>query len=240
MMNKERTIRSEWTTDRIGEMLDKYKPITIPVHISVSGKQKILGFSEAERILRKAKLISLERCSCRVERKNCDGPLDVCVCMDEEAEEALRDRNAWQTTFELAMDALRRAHKAGLVHLAYKTKGSRRISIICSCCACCCHTLAAITRFGYNHEVVESADVIAVRDFSKCDACGTCVDRCHFDAWGMVGDDVHHYSLKCAGCGICASFCPTGAITMVKRTRVNATRRSRKTRTETSKRIPNS
>jgi len=239
-MSKGRVIKSEWTTDKIGEMFDKYKPVTIPVSISVSGKQKILGFSEAERILRKAKLISLERCSCRVERKNCDGPLDVCVCMDEEAEEAMRDRNAWQTTLDKAMDALRRAHEAGLVHLAYETKGSGRISIICSCCSCCCHSLAAITRFGYDPEIVKSADVIAVRDSSKCNTCGACVDRCHFYAWGRVGDDVHHYSLKCAGCGICASFCPTGAITMKKRSKASVVRKSPTIRTEARKRMSRS
>jgi electron transport complex protein RnfB len=198
-------------------MLDDYKPITVPVSIKISGKQKVLGFSEVSKILSKAKLVSLEHCTCRVERKNCDAPLDVCVCMDEEAVEAMRDRGAWKTTHEKAMEALQIAHKAGLVHLAYETKGRRRIKIICSCCACCCQTLAAITRFGYHHDIVECADVIAVRDDSKCTSCGICVERCHFDAWGLVGDDVHQYPLKCAGCGVCASFCPSGAIKMVRR-----------------------
>jgi Na+-translocating ferredoxin:NAD+ oxidoreductase subunit B len=225
-MIKARTISNEWSTDKIGELLDKYKPITVPVNISVSGRQKVLGFSQAEKILKKAKLVSLENCSCRAEHKNCDAPLDVCVCMDEEAEEAIRDRKAWKTTHEKALEALRRAHRAGLVHLAYETKGSNRIKIICSCCACCCQTLAAITRFGYNREIVECSDVIAVRDPEKCTDCGVCVQRCHFDAWGMVGDSVHQYHLKCSGCGVCASFCPTGAISMKKRTRARPIKRS--------------
>jgi len=216
-MTRQRTIRNEWTKDKIDEMLDKYKPITVPVSVKISGKQKVLGFSEAKKMLSKAKLVSLEKCSCRMERKNCDGPLEVCVCMDEEAEEAIRDRNAWKTTHEDALRALQTAHEAGLVHLAYETKGKGRIKIICSCCECCCHTLAAITRFGYNREIVECADVIAERDVSKCTDCGICVERCHFDAWGLVGDAVYQYPLKCAGCGVCASFCPSGAITMVQR-----------------------
>jgi len=223
-MSNARIIKNEWATDQIDELLDKYKPITVPVSISISGKQKILGFSEAEKILRKARLVSLEKCTCRVERGNCDGPIDVCICMDEEAEEAMRERNAWKTTHEKAMDALRTAHNAGLVHLAYETKGRDRVKIICSCCACCCQTLAAITRFGYNREVVESADVIAARDAAKCTNCGICVQRCQFDAWGLVGDDVHHYPLKCGGCGVCASFCPTGAIAMMRRDGVTSSR----------------
>lgn len=216
-MNKARIIKSEWATDKIDEMLDKYRPITVPVTIKISGKQKILEFSEAEKIVRNAKLVSLEKCTCRDERKNCDGPIDVCVCMDEEAEEAMKERGAWKTTHRKAMEALRIAHEAGLVHLAYETKGRGRIKIICSCCACCCQTLSAITRFGYNPEIVESANVISSRDPAKCTDCGICVQRCNFDAWGLVGGDVHHYPLKCSGCGVCASFCPAGAITMVKR-----------------------
>ena len=235
-MTKGREIKSEWTTDKIDEMFDKYIPVTVPVSITISGKQKVLGYSEAEKILRKAKLISLERCSCRSERKNCDAPLDVCLCMDEEAEEAMRDRQAWQTTLEKAMKALDKAHKAGLVHLAYETKSSGKISIICSCCSCCCHTLAGITRFGYNPEIVNSADVIAVRDASICTNCGICVDSCHFFAWGLVGDEVHHYPMKCAGCGVCASFCPTGAITMKKRAKSSVSGKRQAGRTGTPRR----
>lgn len=218
-MTKGREIKSEWTRADIDEMFDKYIPVTVPVSISITGKQKILGFSEAEKILRKAKKISLENCSCREERKNCEGPLDVCLCMDDEADEAMKERHAWLTTFDKAMDALERAHNAGLVHLAYESKKNGNISIICSCCSCCCHSLAGITRFGYNPEIVASADVIAVRNPSKCNNCGVCVDSCHFFAWGLVGGEVHHYSMKCTGCGICASFCPAGAISMKKRTK---------------------
>jgi len=214
-MPRPRIIRNEWTTKEIDEILDSYKPITIPVSISVKGKQKVLGFSEAEKILRKAKLISLEPCWCRLKLKNCDGPIDVCICVDEEAELAISKRDGWKASLDEAMAALKKSHKAGLVHIAYEFENQEMRSI-CSCCACCCHTLAAITRFGYG-DVVGRADVIAVHDPSKCNNCKICVSKCHFDAWDLVGEKVHHYSLKCAGCGVCASFCPTGSIRLVKR-----------------------
>ncbi|MGD9962516.1 MAG: ATP-binding protein, partial [Thermoplasmata archaeon] len=206
----------EWTARDIDEILDELRPITIPVNVSVEGRQKIMGFEESERLLRKAKLISLEECSCRKRIKGCDSPLDVCLCMDKEAEEAIERRGAHETTLEVAMDALRRSHEAGLVHMAYETRGGP-IDIICSCCSCCCHTLAAITRLGYDEAVVGHADVIAEMDPTLCDDCGVCVERCHFKAWAMEGDSVEFARAKCAGCGVCASSCPSGAIRLVKR-----------------------
>lgn len=206
----------EWTARDIDEILDELRPITIPVNVSVQGRQKVMGFEESERLLRKAKLISLEECSCRKRIKGCDAPLDVCLCMDKEAEEAIERRGARETTLEVAMDALRRSHEAGLVHMAYETRGGP-IDIICSCCSCCCHTLAAITRLGYDEAVVGHADVVAEMDPTLCDDCGVCVERCHFEAWAIEGGAVKLTREKCAGCGVCASSCPNGAIRLVKR-----------------------
>jgi ferredoxin len=211
------THKAEWTTAEIDEILDELRPIAVPVNISIEGRQRILSLNEARHILDSAKLISLERCSCREKIGGCDGPLDVCVCADDEAKEAIEKRGAWETDLETAMDALMRAHKAGLVHLAYETRTTGIINIICSCCACCCHSLAAITRFGYDKEIIGHSDVIAVKDDSLCSNCGICVERCHFKAWGEVGDDVKLDQDRCAGCGVCASLCPEGAIRLEKR-----------------------
>ncbi len=206
----------DWTRAEIDDVLAEYIPVTVPVSISVRGKQKVLGFNELEKILKKAKLISLEPCWCRLKIKGCDGPIDVCVCVDKEAELAISKREGRKATYEEAMNALRRSHKAGFVHLAYETPGHEMRSI-CSCCACCCHTMAAITRFGYDPAIVGHADVIAAYSSENCNQCGLCVKRCHFKAWTTDGDKVMHNPDKCAGCGVCVSSCPTGSIILNKR-----------------------
>jgi len=226
-MTRERAIRNEWTTDEIDEMLDQMKPITLPVNITVRGKQKVLDHSEARTILEKARLISLENCMCRLKLKNCDAPVDLCICIDEEAEIAISDRGAWKTTLGNAMDALRRGQEAGLVQIAYEVEG-RKIQAICSCCACCCHSLAAITRFGYDIDVVEKSGMIAVHDKETCENCELCISRCHFDAWGLVGGEVHLYSMRCAGCGVCVASCPTGSIKLVERNAAMSKKPARK------------
>jgi len=208
--------QEEWTKAEVDELLGEFRLVTVPVNISVKGRQKVLSYDETEKLLRRARLISLEQCSCRAKIKGCDGPLDVCICMDGEAEEAIEKRGAHVTTLYAAMDALRRSHEAGLVHLSFETK-DRNIEIICSCCACCCQALSAISRFGYDKEIIGHADVIAVHNSEVCDGCGLCVTKCHFEAWSEEEGHVVHRPDMCSGCGVCVSSCPIGAITLEKR-----------------------
>ncbi|HEX9907486.1 MAG TPA: 4Fe-4S binding protein [Thermoplasmata archaeon] len=212
----ERTMKEGWSRDEVDKVLDELSPITVPVSISVNGKQKILGLDECERMLRKAKIIGLEPCWCRLKIKGCDAPIDICVTMDEETELAVREREGRKVSLSQAMAALKKGHKAGLVHLAYETPG-HDIKAICSCCSCCCHTMYGITQMGMNRDVVGQADVIAVHIPDTCTDCGICVKRCHFKAWSFDEDKVVHNPSLCAGCGVCVSFCPSNSIKMVKR-----------------------
>jgi len=113
--------------------------VTVPVNVTIKGKQKILDFAAAEKILKKAKLISLGNCGCRSRLKNCDAPLDVCLNIDKEAEEQINQGSAKKVSLEQALDALRRSHEAGLVHLTFTIKGDKQPFVMCSCCSCCCH-----------------------------------------------------------------------------------------------------
>ena len=109
----------EWTDAEIDGILDEVKPVTVPVSITVKGRQKILSFKECESLLRKARKISLEPCWCRLKIKGCTSPIDICVSMNREAELAVSERQGRQVSLDEAMEALKRGHRAGLVHLAY-------------------------------------------------------------------------------------------------------------------------
>ncbi|OGS41978.1 MAG: hypothetical protein A3K67_06965 [Euryarchaeota archaeon RBG_16_62_10] len=214
---RHRDLRNEWTREEIDEQLGEYKLVTVPVDISFRGGQKVLSFSQAEEILRNASLISLEPCTCRQKMMNCDAPVDdVCICVDKGAEEAMSLREGRKATFEEAMAALRTTHDAGLVHVSFELEGHEMHSI-CGCCQCCCHAVAAMVRFGGYDGLVGRSDMIAVHDEPKCNGCGMCIERCQFDAWGLVGGKVRHYQGRCTGCGVCVSFCPEEAIGFVKR-----------------------
>jgi len=204
--------REELMKDFVGQMT----PVTVSVNISIRGQQTVLDLSSVEEILRNAEVISLGDCGCRSKWHKCDAPIDVCLCLDDLARDAMKN-GARRISLAQALVALKRSHQAGLVHLAYTFKGKEKPEVICSCCSCCCHSLGALVRFGIPDHVVAS-EYKAQQNYDTCSNCGTCVKRCQFKARQLNSDDKLVFnSAKCFGCGLCVSTCPTKSITLIKR-----------------------
>jgi len=207
---------NDWTLAELRrDYVGTWKAVTVPMNVSIQGQQQVLDTSAVEKILRNAKLITLEDCGCRIRFKKCDAPLDVCLSIDGEAQEAL-ERGAKQISVKKALKVLERSHKAGLVHLAYIYKGKEKPEIICSCCSCCCHSMSALVRFGIPDHVIAS-EYVASQNEETCENCGTCVERCQFNARKLVNHKLRFTKEKCFGCGLCVSTCPTNSILLVKR-----------------------
>ena len=71
-----------------------------------------------------------------------------------------------------------------------------------------------LTRFD-NPRAIARANYISKIDEDLCGACGTCLERCKFNAI-TINDFAEANSDKCIGCGLCAVTCPNDAITMVR------------------------
>jgi Pyruvate/2-oxoacid:ferredoxin oxidoreductase delta subunit len=192
--------------------------ITIPVNIQIKADHRVLDFGEVEKILKLAKKLVLQNCGCRTDKGNCDAPNDVCITIDppEDYVAKFSRYNARESTLEEALDALKRSHEAGLVHLAYTMKGDDEASIVCSCCPCCCHTLGGLLRHGISTQVLTSK-FIAEQSQEKCVACGKCVQRCVFGARDLDNGELKYDQSKCFGCGLCVSTCPVDAVSLTRR-----------------------
>jgi Pyruvate/2-oxoacid:ferredoxin oxidoreductase delta subunit len=190
---------------------------TLTANINIDVDHNVYDLQEAKTILTKAEKIVVEDCPCRTEHHHCDAPLNVCISIDKSAEATLKTgKHAHEITLNQAMTILNKTHEAGLVHMAYASKGSTEPTSICSCCPCCCNTLRPMLQKG-THNLVLSSKHIAEDDTSKCTACGTCVKRCIFGARRLAAGELAYDASRCMGCGVCVSTCPTGAIKMVPR-----------------------
>lgn len=206
----------DWTKEELEEsFIGKMKAVTIAVNHVIDGKQKIISLEELEKILRKAEIISQGTCYCRDRMKNCIEPMDGCLGVDAWAREAIKLGDK-EITLEEALEAMKRTHEAGLVHMAYSDLPEGEITQICSCCSCCCHTLGAIQKMGFSGQIFESKFIVAL-DADKCANCGTCGDVCHFEARRMDGNQLVVEISKCFGCGVCVTRCPKSAIHMKSR-----------------------
>lgn len=198
------------------EYVSKWTPVTVPVNISIHGQQTVLDMSSAESILRTAEVIAVQDCGCRTRFHRCDGPLDVCITMDDHARDSIKN-GAKRISPAQALVVLHRSHNAGLVHMAFTSKGEEKPEVICSCCLCCCHSLSAVVRFGIPEHVVAS-EYVAQQNYDTCSNCGTCVERCQFKARQLNEDNKLVFNqARCFGCGVCVSTCPTKSITLTER-----------------------
>jgi len=206
------------TPEEMAETLDHYTATTIPVHIDVNVKQRVVNLSEAQTSLRQASSIALGDCVCRTDAQNCDSPVHVCIALNRPLEEVRAENASFHTaTIEEALEALKLSHEAGLVHLAFRNKKGE-INEFCSCCNCCCWFLGKLKQFDYRDGVAESSHV-AKHLPDQCIACGLCVQKCPFDAWtsGEGGGKPTLNTNKCFGCGLCVTACPSQAIAFIPR-----------------------
>ena len=209
-------MESDWTRDELITEVSSHTAITIPVNMRIEAQQRILDLSEMKRLLKEAALIALGECECRKKYQKCDGPIDVCLNLDKEAEDFIAKGLAKKVSLDKALEALKRSHEAGLVHITYTFKGKEKPEVICSCCSCCCHSMSALVRFGMPNAVVESK-YIATNNSETCVNCGTCVERCQFGAREIIDNKLNFHKDKCFGCGLCIETCPRDAIGMIKR-----------------------
>ena len=81
------TEKNDWTKDELIKEVSSHTAVTIPVNMCIEAQQRILDLSEMERLLKDAKLIAIGECYCRKKYQKCDGPIDVCLNLDKEAED---------------------------------------------------------------------------------------------------------------------------------------------------------
>jgi formate hydrogenlyase subunit 6/NADH:ubiquinone oxidoreductase subunit I len=205
-----------WETSRRG--IPRTRVLTVSEE--VESNHQIIPKEEVYKILEKQTDIVVFPCPCR-ERKEVEGlrkckdkyPINNCINYGIFAKGLLEigDPAVKRITIEEAKKITKEAAELGLVHMTdnFSDEGN----VLCACCECCCGNLAGLVRFKDNPRAFARANYISNVDEDACVACGTCVERCKFEAI-TVEDYAEISTDSCVGCGLCAVTCPEEAITM--------------------------
>ena len=196
------------------------KPVTriIPVEKSIdAGKQRILDADSVNRIIENAEALAVTKCTCRVIAHKCDKPVEVCLQVGNAAKYTLDRGTGKEISKERALSILRDCEEKGLVHV---TMNKAHVNhFICNCCGCCCQSLPLVISEGMK--ICDPSRYRAKIDPELCQLCGTCQDRCLFNAIVEAESESGEPAMeinpdKCMGCGLCHTTCPEEAITLVE------------------------
>lgn len=191
----------------------------IPVGRTVEGKQEILPYEQAEKVLEDASAIAVTNCYCRQEAEirgeGCSAPKEVCLMFGPFARFVSEKGLARLVDLEEAKKILEKAEDAGLVHVTDNV--AQGANFMCNCCGCCCMFLRSITKLNLVGTVAQAGFVAEV-DPESCTSCEGCLDACQVGAISMEEDkpamvDPH----LCLGCGQCQTVCAMDAIEMQRR-----------------------
>jgi len=191
----------------------------IPVGASVRMDMEVRPFESAADILGGAQAWAVLDCICRKQKaligQPCEHPLEVCLTFSAVPGAFDHAEGMRALSLEEAMDTLRRADEAGLVHTT--SNNQKGLWYMCSCCTCSCGILRGMADLGIANVVARSSFVNTV-DEEQCVGCELCLESFQFKALSMENERVARVDRqKCVGCGVCAASCPEGALALVLR-----------------------
>jgi len=206
---------------RAQKKMSKVEPVifqVLPVNKSISTELEIHPYQKAEHMIESASSWGVRECICKKQKgllgDPCSYPTTVCLAFVPKIENYFDGSDITKPiTKKESLRLLKEAEDAGLVHCTYNVQAGH--TYICNCCTCCCGVLRGVENLDTPREYIKTDFVMKV-DSEICAGCGTCLDRCQFNALSIPEDVCVVDPVRCIGCGVCAIVCPESALEIVK------------------------
>ena len=186
----------------------------------IKAGNKIHTYDQVASYIENYDPLAVSTCFCRHharlmdEDDHCGKPDEVCMQFGMGAQFVMDRRMGRKISKEEALEILKKAEEAGLVHA---TLNRQEIEFICNCCSCHCmilKTALSQPRPGLSL----NSGFQPIWDRELCIACETCIERCPMTALSLGEEDVPEVDLdRCIGCGVCATGCAAEAISLEER-----------------------
>ncbi|MFW9820050.1 MAG: 4Fe-4S binding protein [Candidatus Thorarchaeota archaeon] len=204
-----------WQNSRKG--VPRFRVLTVSEEIEPN--REIIPIEEVYSLIDKWDNFAIIPCPCR-NRAEIEGireckekyPIHNCVLFGPYAKAVLEieDPIIKAASKEDIINITKEAAEIGLVHCT--DNRAENCTILCACCECCCGMLKGLTKLD-NPRAIAKANFVSNIIEDKCVACGTCIERCKFDA--IKVDEIAQVNVeRCVGCGLCAVTCTNDAIIM--------------------------
>ncbi len=202
------------------------KDRVIPINQSFARpEQTVLPSEVVEHFVRQANTHwIMNTCICRDASHCKDYPIDLGCLFLGQAALGINPKLGHAATREEALDHVRRARAAGLVHLIGRNKldtvwlgvhPGEKLMTICNCCPCCCLWRMLPHVAPEIGAKVSRMPGVRVHITDECIGCGACAQNtCFVNAIQMTGERAV-IGDACRGCGRCVDVCPTNAIELV-------------------------
>jgi NAD-dependent dihydropyrimidine dehydrogenase PreA subunit/DNA-binding Lrp family transcriptional regulator len=189
---------------------------TIQVGEKIEDPRAVLPFDVVSKMVRNERVMAVADCYCRRTKiilgEGCDCPTETCMYFNELAALQINAGRARRIDHEEAIQILKKAADAGLIHSVSNCEG--HINCICNCCVHACGIMKSMAQGHRNAGGVSRYQMIYSGE--GCDQCGICVEVCPMNALSLDGD-LHHDEQRCIGCGSCVYKCPTECLSMTWR-----------------------
>lgn len=200
----------------------------IKIDETIETGSQILPFELVEEMINRNDYYAALPCQCRMLGDYTGDPCKIapkdvgCFVAGILAKQLVEMGIGRELSKEEAIDYLKRAEKAGLVHNGGNISGPQTHLLICNCCSCHCGGLYPTAKYGVP--AVKQSNFAPKIDYDICVKCETCLKKCpmtaifhRFPIETDLSDEkiLIKYDI-CIGCGLCAANCPKSAIKMEK------------------------